>query len=38
MKTMKAVVYDEPAKFEVREVAVPEPGVGEVLIRVLVVR
>src|SRR5215207_2142964 len=36
MKTMKAVVYDEPAKFEVREVAVPEPGAGEVLIRILV--
>ena len=35
MKTMKAVVYDEPAKFEVRKVAVPEPGPGEVLIRVL---
>jgi D-arabinitol dehydrogenase (NADP+) len=35
MKTMKAVVYDKPAKFEVREVAVPEPGPGEVLIRVL---
>ena len=35
MKTMKAVVYDEPARFEVREVAVPEPGPGEVLIRVL---
>jgi D-arabinitol dehydrogenase (NADP+) len=32
---MKAVVYDEPGKFETREVAVPEPGSGEVLIRVL---
>jgi D-arabinitol dehydrogenase (NADP+) len=36
MNTMKAVVYDEPARFEVRELAVPEPGPGEVLIRVLV--
>jgi D-arabinitol dehydrogenase (NADP+) len=35
MNTMKAVVYDEPRKFEVREVAVPAPGPGEVLIRVL---
>jgi D-arabinitol dehydrogenase (NADP+) len=35
MNTMKAVVYDEPGKFEVREIAVPEPGPGEVLIRVL---
>jgi D-arabinitol dehydrogenase (NADP+) len=35
MNTMKAVVYDEPKKFEVREVAVPEPGPSEVLIRVL---
>jgi hypothetical protein len=26
MNTMKAVVYDQPGKFEVREVAVPEPG------------
>jgi D-arabinitol dehydrogenase (NADP+) len=33
---MKAVVYDEPGRFEVREVAVPEPGAGEVLIRILV--
>jgi D-arabinitol dehydrogenase (NADP+) len=36
MKTMTAVVYDKPAKFEVREVAVPEPGAGEVLVRILV--
>lgn len=36
MNTMKAVIYDEPGRFEVREVAVPEPGPGEVLIRVLV--
>ena len=35
MNTMKAVVYDEPGKFEVREVALPQPGPGEVLIRVL---
>ena len=31
---MKAVFYPEPNKFEIREVPVPEPGVGEVLIRV----
>jgi len=36
MNTMKAVIYEEPGRFEVREVAVPEPGLGEVLIRVLV--
>jgi D-arabinitol dehydrogenase (NADP+) len=36
MKTMKAVVYDEPGKFQVREVAVPKPRRGEVLLRVLV--
>lgn len=36
MNAMKAVIYDEPGRFEVREVAVPEPGPGEVLIRVLV--
>lgn len=36
MNTMKAVVYDEPGKFDVRELAVPEPGPGEVLLRVLV--
>jgi D-arabinitol dehydrogenase (NADP+) len=35
MKTMKAVVYDKPRKFEVREVPVPEPGPGEVLLRIL---
>lgn len=36
MNAMRAVIYDEPGRFEVREVAVPEPGPGEVLIRVLV--
>ena len=36
MNSMKAVVYDEPGKFAVREVAVPEPGPGEVLLRILV--
>jgi D-arabinitol dehydrogenase (NADP+) len=36
MNTMKAVVYDHPGKFAVREVAVPEPGPGEVLIRIQV--
>jgi D-arabinitol dehydrogenase (NADP+) len=36
MKTMKAVVYDKPRKFEVREVPVPAPGPGEVLVRILV--
>jgi D-arabinitol dehydrogenase (NADP+) len=36
MNTMKAVVYDEPGTFEVRDVAIPEPGPGEVLLRILV--
>jgi D-arabinitol dehydrogenase (NADP+) len=36
MNTMKAVIYDEPGKFEVREVAIPEPGPGEVLLQILV--
>jgi D-arabinitol dehydrogenase (NADP+) len=36
MSTMRAVVYDRPEHFEVREVAVPEPGPGEVLLKVLV--
>ena len=36
MSSMRAVVYDRPEHFEVREVAVPEPGPGEVLLRVLV--
>ena len=26
MSTMRAVVYDRPEHFEVREVAVPDPG------------
>ncbi|MCX7787306.1 MAG: zinc-binding dehydrogenase [Spirochaetes bacterium] len=33
-KTMKALVLPEPGKFEVREVAVPEPADGEVLCRI----
>jgi D-arabinitol dehydrogenase (NADP+) len=36
MGTMRAVVYDRPEHFELREVPVPEPGVGEVLLKVLV--
>lgn len=36
MSTMRAVVYDRPEHFEVRELPVPEPGPGEVLLRVLV--
>jgi D-arabinitol dehydrogenase (NADP+) len=36
MSTMRAVVYDRPEHFEVREVPVPEPGPGEVLLKVLV--
>lgn len=36
MDTMKAVVYDRPGKFEVRQIALSEPGAGEVLLRVLV--
>lgn len=36
MQTMRAVVYDGPGSFEVRRVPVPEPGPGEVLLRVLV--
>jgi len=32
---MRAVVYDGPGAFEVREVPVPVPGPGEVLLRVL---
>ena len=30
---MRAVVYDEPGTFDVREVTVPEPGPGQVLVR-----
>ncbi len=33
---MRAVVYDRPGEFEVREVPVPVPGPGEVVLRVLV--
>lgn len=36
MSTMRAVVYDRPEQFEVREVPVPEAGPGEVLLKVLV--
>lgn len=36
MNTMKAVVYDRPGDFELRRIAIPEPGRGEVLLRVLV--
>jgi D-arabinitol dehydrogenase (NADP+) len=32
---VKAVVYDEPRRFSVREVTDPTPGPGEVLLRVL---
>ncbi|MGC0363476.1 D-arabinitol dehydrogenase (NADP+) [Rhodococcus sp. 27YEA15] len=33
--TMTAVVYDEPGTFEIREIPVPTPGPGEVLVKVL---
>jgi D-arabinitol dehydrogenase (NADP+) len=36
MPTMRAVAYQEPGRYEVRELPVPEPGPGEVLLRVLV--
>ena len=36
MNTMKAVVYDEPSRFEVRRLPVPQPGPGEVVLRVFV--
>ncbi len=36
MTTMRAVVYDRPKHFEVRELPVPEPGRGEVLLKILV--
>jgi D-arabinitol dehydrogenase (NADP+) len=36
METMKAVVYDRPGKFAVRQIPLSEPGAGEVLLRVLV--
>ncbi len=35
MNQMKAVVYDKPGRFEVREIPVPAPGIGEVLLRVV---
>src|SRR4051812_45091339 len=36
MSTMRAVVYDRPEHFEVRDVAIPTPGPGEVLLKVVV--
>jgi D-arabinitol dehydrogenase (NADP+) len=36
MDTMKAVVYKQPGKFEVRQIPLSEPGANEVLLRVLV--
>lgn len=36
MSTMRAVVYDRPGEFAVRELPVPEPGPGEVRLKVLV--
>ena len=36
MSTMRAVVYDRPEEFEVREITVPDPGPGQVLLKVLV--
>ena len=35
MNTMKAVVYDRPGEFDVRQVPVPETGPGQVLLRVV---
>ena len=32
--TMKALVLTSPGAFEVREVAIPKPGQGEVLCRI----
>ena len=34
-RSMRAVVYDRPGAFSVREVPVPQPAPGEVLLRVL---
>lgn len=34
MPSMRAVVYDRPQRFAVREVPVPRPGPGEILIKV----
>jgi D-arabinitol dehydrogenase (NADP+) len=36
METMRAVVYDRPEHFTVAELPVPEPGPGEVRLKVLV--
>lgn len=36
MTTMRAVVYDRPGSFDIRDLPVPEPGPGEVLLRVVV--
>lgn len=36
MSQVRAVVYERPGHFEVRDVPVPQPGPGEVLLRVLV--
>jgi D-arabinitol dehydrogenase (NADP+) len=36
MDTMKAVVYDQPGSFEIRQIPVPVPGPGEVLLRTIV--
>ncbi len=35
-KTMAAVVYDRPGAFDVRQIPVPQPGPGEVLLRMIV--
>lgn len=35
MSSMRAVVYERPGTFEVRNLAVPEPAAGEVLLKVL---
>jgi D-arabinitol dehydrogenase (NADP+) len=32
---MRAVVYDAPRQFEVKDVPIPEPGPGEILVKVL---
>src|SRR3954466_13569492 len=36
MSSMRAVVYDRPEHFSIRELPIPEPGPGEVLLKVLV--
>ncbi len=35
MDTMKAVVYDKPGEFDVRRTPIPQPGAGEVLLRLV---